>query len=286
MMLGTVVIWSSLHPVGKLALAEVTTTQLAFSRIALACLALTVVCALTGRLGKVVAAFHPRVATSAVLLGITGFSASSWLSMSSLGYLPAGVNSLMANASPLMVALAATFYLKERVARRTVVGILIGFVGVAVVALRGGLDSSGLHPLGLALALTGSAIWAWYTALGRRLLAGRDTLAMGAAASMVGMVPVGLGVVLEGGFGQLVAASTRTHLLLLWCGVVATGITYSGWVYLLKRVHAARVASFQYLIPLLAVALAYPMVGEVPTWPVLFGAVLIVGGVAIANSRQ
>ena len=100
------------------------------------------------------------------------------------------------------------------------------------------------------------------------------------------MVPVGLGVVLEGGFGQLVGASNRTHLLLLWCGVVATGITYSGWVYLLKRVHAARVASFQYLIPLLAVALAYPMVGEVPTWPVLFGAVLIVGGVAIANSRQ
>ena len=221
-----------------------------------------------------------------MILGLTGFSASSWLSMTSLGYLPAGVNSLLANASPLIVALATTLVLKERVARRTVVGIVIGFLGVAVVALRGGVDASQLHPVGIALALAGSAIWAIYRALGRRLLAGRDTLAMGAAASLVGMLPVAAGVALEGGFGRMAAASPTTHLLLLWCGVVATGITYSGWVYLLKRVHAARVASFQYLIPLLALVLAYAIIGEEPTLPVLAGAVLIIGGVAVANARR
>lgn len=286
MMLTTVVVWSSLHPAGKLALAEITTTQLAFARIGLAFVALTAVCAATGRLGQVVAAFHPRVASSVVILGLTGFSASSWLSMTSLGYLPAGVNSLLANASPLIVALSTTLVLKERVGRRTVVGIVIGFLGVAVVALRGGVEASQLHPVGIGLALAGSAIWAVYTALGRRLLAGRDTLAMGAAASLVGMLPVALGVMLEGGFRQLATASTSTHVLLLWCGVVATGMTYSGWVYLLKRIHAARVASFQYLIPLLALALAYPIVGEQPTVPVLLGALLIIGGVAIANARR
>jgi drug/metabolite transporter (DMT)-like permease len=286
MMLATVVVWSSLHPIGKLALAEITTTGLAFARIGLAFVALLAVCAVTGRLGAFVAAFHPSVAWSVAVLGLTGFSASSWLSMTSLGYLPAGVNSLFANASPLMVALSTTLILKERVARRTVVGIVVGFLGVAVVALRGGVDASQLHPVGIALALAGSAVWAAYTALGRRLLAGRDTLAMGAAASLVGMIPVGLGLALEGGFDELAAASAWTHLLLLWCGVVATGITYSGWVFLLKRVHAARVASFQYLIPLLALVLAYPLVGEQPTLPVLFGALLIVGGVAIANARR
>ncbi len=285
MMLATVVVWSSLHPAGKLALAEVTMTQLAFARIALACIALMAVCAATGRLGQVAAAFHPRVAASVVILGLTGFSASSWLSMASLGYLPAGVNSLLANASPLIVALATTLVLKERVGRQTVVGIAIGFFGVAVVALRGGVDASQLHPLGIVLALAGAAVWAVYTALGRRLLAGRDTLAMGAAASLVGMLPVAIGVALEDGFDQIMVASMSTHLLLIWCGVVATGVTYSGWVYLLKRIHAARVASFQYLIPLLALALAYPIVGEQPTLPVLVGALLIVGGVAIANAR-
>jgi drug/metabolite transporter (DMT)-like permease len=286
MMLTTVALWSSLHPVGKLALAEVTTTGLAFARIGLACVALLAVCAATGRLGLVLAAFHPRVAGSVVALGLSGFSASSWLSMTSLGYLPAGVNSLFANASPLIVALATTLLLKERVGRRTVAGIAIGFVGVSLVALRGGVEASQLHPVGIALALAGSAVWAGYTALGRRLLAGRDTLAMGAAASLVGAVPVGLGLAYEGGFGPLLGASAWTHGLLLWCGVVATGVTYSGWVFLLKRVHAARVASFQYLIPLLALALAYPLVGEEPTVPVLLGALLIIAGVAIANSRR
>jgi O-acetylserine/cysteine efflux transporter len=81
-----------------------------------------------------------------------------------------------------------------------------------------------------------------------------------------------------------VTASLATDLLLLWCGVVATGATFTMWVLLLRRINAARVSSFQYLIPLCALALAYPIAGEEPTPAALAGAAMIVGGVAVANT--
>lgn len=56
------------------------------------------------------------------------------------------------------------------------------------------------------------------------------------------------------------------------------------WVVLLRRMNAARVSSFQYLIPLCALGLAYPIAGEVPTPVALAGAAMIIAGVAIANS--
>ena len=88
----------------------------------------------------------------------------------------------------------------------------------------------------------------------------------------------------KGEIGRLVSASLSTHLLLLWVWVVATGATFTMWVVLLRRINAARVSSFQYLIPLCALGLAYPIAGEVPTPAALAGAAMIVGGVAVANA--
>jgi drug/metabolite transporter (DMT)-like permease len=280
----TVLVWSSLHPIGKRTLAEITVLQLPFVRVALAAVFLIGVCALTGRLGRMLALGRPSELWKVLVLGLTGFSLSSGLSMVALGFLPAGLNSVLANSSPLMVALGVMVVLRERLHGRTVVGLLVGFLGVAVIALRGGVDAGGLNLLGVALSLVSSATWALYTVFARRLSAGHDVIAMSAATSLIGAIPLGVAVGIEGQIGRLAGASTPTLLLLLWCGVVATGATFTMWVVMLRRNHAARVASFQYLIPLSALALAYPIAGEVPTGLALVGAGMIVAGVAIANS--
>ena len=280
----TVLVWSSLHPIAKRTLAEITPLQLPFSRVALASLFLLGVCATTGRIGGLLVLFRPRTLWKVVFLGATGFSLSSGLSMIALSYLPAGVNSVLANASPLMVALGVMVLLRERLPSQMLAGLLVGFAGVAVIALRGGVNSSGLNPIGIVLSLVSSATWALYTVMARRLSAGQDVIAMSAATSLVGALPLGAAVAVEGEFGRLVGASLTAHLLLLWCGIVATGATFTMWVLLLRRIDAARVSSFQYLIPLCALALAYPIAGEVPTPVALGGAAMIVGGVAIANT--
>ncbi|MGE3269449.1 MAG: DMT family transporter [Chloroflexota bacterium] len=283
-LLTVVLIWASLHPIAKQTLSEITVSQLPFSRVGLAAVFLMVVCALTGRFGRFLALFHPRTVWKVAVLGVSGFSLSSGLSMTALSYLPAGINSVLANASPLMVALGVMVLLRERLHWRTMLGLVIGFLGVAIIALRGGVDASGLSLVGVLLSLFSSGTWALYTVLARRLSAGHDVLAMCAATSLVGAIPLGVAVGVEGETGRLLAASAWTHLLLLWCGVIATGATFTAWVVLLRRISATRVASFQYLIPLGALVLAYPIGGEVPSWVALIGAGMIVGGVAVANS--
>jgi drug/metabolite transporter (DMT)-like permease len=282
----TVLVWSSLHPIAKGTLDEITAVQLPFSRVALAALFLILVCAGTGRIDRLQALFRPREVWKVAVLGVTGFSLSSGLSMVALSYLPAGINSVLANSSPLMVALGVMLVLRERLRRRTVAGLVIGFLGVVAIALRGGVDASGLSVVGVALSLVSSATWAVYTVLARRLSAGHDTIAMCAATSLVGALPLGLAVAIEGEGHRLIAASPDTQLRLLWAGVIATGATFTMWVVLLRRIHATRVASFQYLIPLGALALAYPIAGEVPTPIALAGAGMIVSGVAVANAAM
>jgi drug/metabolite transporter (DMT)-like permease len=266
-MLGTTLAWASLHPVGKLALAEITPNQFAFSRVALALVFLVVVCGVTGRLPRFLALLRRPALAGVVALGLTGFVGSIWLSMTALIYLPAGINSLLANSSPLMIALVSVPILQERLSRRALAGLV-------------------LEPVGVALSLTAAALWAAYTAIGRRVLPGQDPLAMGAASCLVGVVPLCLSVLFEGATDRLLGLSPAVAVQLVWCGVVATGLTLTAWVYALKRMPAASVASFQYLIPLFALVIAAILLGEPLTPSVLFGALLVVGGVAAANSRR
>ena len=283
-LVATVLIWSTVHPFAKRTLEEITPIQLPFSRVALAAIFLLLVCAATGRARDFLALFRPSQVWKVVLLGVTGFSLSSGLSMVALSYLPAGINSVLSNSSPLMVALGVMVVLRETLQWRMAVGLVIGFFGVAVIALRGGIDAGGLSLVGVSLSLFSSSMWAIYTVVARRLSAGHDVIAMCAATSLVGALPLGVVVGLEGEVHRLVGASVSTHLLLLWCGVIATGATFTMWVVLLRRMNAARVSSFQYLIPLCALGLAYPIAGEVPTPVALAGAAMIIAGVAIANS--
>jgi drug/metabolite transporter (DMT)-like permease len=286
LVVGIVLVWASLYPVGKLTFAEITPSQLTFVRAALASVVLLAVCAATGRLPLVLAALRPPHLAGALVLGLSGFALSAWLSMAALGHLPAGVSSLLSNSSPLMVAAVAVLLLRERTDGWTLSGVAIGFAGVALVVLRGGVDARGVSALGVALGLLSAAFWAIYTALMRRLVAGQDALVVGAATALVGALPLALVAELDGGHQRLLAASATTHLILLWCGVMATGLTFTMWVFLLKRTPAANAATFQYLIPLFALFLALPIAGEPLTLPVLLGAGMIVGGVALANAGR
>ena len=283
-LLATVAVWATLHPIAKRTLDEITVSQLPFSRVSLAAIFLIGVCVATGRFGRFLALFRPSAFWKVSVLGVTGFSLSSGLSMTALDYLPAGINSVLANASPLMVALGVIVLLRERLDWRMLAGLVIGFLGVVLIALRGGVDASGLSLIGVTLSLVSSGTWALYTVLARRLSAGYDVIALCAATSLVGAVPLGVVVGIEGKMGQLLGASSFTHLLLLWCGVIATGATFTAWVVLLRRINATRVASFQYMIPLGALGMAYLIGGEVPSAAALAGAGMIVGGVAVANS--
>jgi drug/metabolite transporter (DMT)-like permease len=279
------VIWGSLHPISKQLLeAGLTPTQIALARLTLAALTMLVVAAATGRLVRL-ARLPRRELLAVALVGLCGYFVSISLSLRALTYLPAAMNSLLANTSPLFVALFAPALLHERPTKRALLGLLAGFAGVTVLALSRGTEG-GTALVGVLLSLIASATWSLYTTLGRWATARLDAVLITLLSSAVSLPPLAAVALAEGRLEVLLTAPPAALLRLAWLGVVGTGCTFLIWTAALRRLHAASVSAYSYLIPVFGVVFAYLLLGEQPTPLFLLGAALTLLGVAAAQTDR
>ncbi len=284
LLLLAVLIWGSLHPVSKLTLAEVAPLQLAASRVSLAALVLIPICLVTGRASRLAQAARKAPGTI-ILLGLLGYPFSMALSMLALTSVPAALNALFANSSPLFVALYAITLLREKPSRRALAGIVLGFGGVVLLSMGGAPGGGALEPLAVLLSLTAAASWAAYSAVARGILTDLDPIAVTALAAAAGAIPVLLAAVIwTGGMSDPFQASSQVQLYVLWVGLVATGVNFTIWAVALRRLRTVSVSAFQYMIPVVAMVIAAILLGEQPTPLVILGAGLVLAGVAAAQA--
>lgn len=284
-LIATTVIWGSLHPVGKLALRDVQPVQLILARVAFASLTLLSILTIQGRLDDVRVELRSRPKTMA-LLGFLSFFSSSGASMTALSFLPASVSSLLSNVSPLFVALGVIAMERRRTHPGVVIGVLVGFVGLGIVILGDNptaLGGAGLSPIGVGLAILGSLAWAIYIGVGQRVMAKGNPLAVVVASSLFGGAPWVVVSLASGELVQMFRVPLPIWGLLLYSGVVGTGLTYGLWTAALTRLSAASVAVFQYAIPFFAVILSVLLLGEHVTVPLVAGGIGIVAGIAITQ---
>jgi drug/metabolite transporter (DMT)-like permease len=69
----------------------------------------------------------------------------------------------------------------------------------------------------------------------------------------------------------------------LYLGVFPGAIAYVLWVAALARFPASALASFLYLNPVLAIAIAWVWLSEVPTALTILGGVVAIAGAALAS---
>jgi drug/metabolite transporter (DMT)-like permease len=267
---------------------EVTPLQLVLGRVGFACLTLTLIMAVRGRISDVTFEFRTRPLTI-ITLGVVSFCASSGASMIALSFLPASVSSLLSNVSPLFVAMGAIALDRGRTSLVAVVGILVGFVGLGLIIF--GEDPAGfgnltLSPFGVALSLFGSLTWAIYIGLSRRAMARGSPIAIVAASSICGGIPWFAVSLVTGDFFRLFQVPLPYWGLLFFLGAVATGLTYAVWNAALARLSAASVAVFQYAIPFWAVVLSVLLLGEHVTIPLVVGALGIVAGIVMTQRSE
>jgi drug/metabolite transporter (DMT)-like permease len=212
--------------------------------------------------------------------------------------LPAAVNGLLNNLSPLWLALYATVAGRARNAPLLLAGSGLAVVGVALVLLgdvsAAGQQAASAAPgltglpglaLGAALSVGGSILIAFSTLVARRVLVGRDPFATTAVAAGWATIPL-LALVALGIGGSLPAfatASPATKGLLLWLGAGSTAFNFSLWYFALAHLPVTRIAPLQYLIPPLSVALAILLLGEPAGLGLVAGTGAIVGGILLAQ---
>ncbi len=227
----------------------------------------------------------PRQALGAATLGLClPLLGNGMVSVAENLGAPSGVTALLIAIAPLQIVV---FRLVERDRPRalTLVGVLMGFLGLAVLVLlgRGGADP---FPLGAALlVLFASSCWALGSYLQPRLPLPEDVFVTTVYEMLFGgLMLVTLGLVsgerFTGDYGA------RTWLALGYLVVFGSVVAFTSYVWLLANAPISLVATYAYVNPVVAVFLGWLVLSEVVTVPVLVGGGIVVAAVALVITAE
>ncbi|HRQ63625.1 MAG TPA: DMT family transporter [Xanthomonadaceae bacterium] len=176
------------------------------------------------------------------------------------GKLASGIATVLANVQPLIAALLAFWCLKETMSGRMLAGLLVGFVGVVVLAFPDLRFNSG-HLAG-ALYVVGGAIG---TALGNVLLKRR-----GGAEGI--WLPMGLQLLIGAGLLALASLGLGESWQIRWSwtfasapfalSIPATALMVVLWYALLARASLTRLNGFTFLTPAFGLLIGTTFLGE------------------------
>ena len=190
-----------------------------------------------------------------------------------------GLSSLLNATVPLFGALIAWLWLKDRPHGMKILGLLIGFVGVAMLAWGKASfkpNASGLVTGWAVLACLGACLCYGISAsFTKRYLSGVPSLVI-ATGSQIGAT-IGLALPTLWLWPSQ-TPSTTAWLALLAVGVLCTGVAYVLYFRLIDKVGAAGSLTVTFLIPVFAVFYGMVFLGEsVTAWMLFCGAVILLG---------
>ncbi len=198
---------------------------------------------------------------------------------------PSGIAALLVAATPLWLVVLRRAA-RDRVAGRTLLGTLVGFVGIAVLVLPGGLESPDGTPVragGLVVVVVAAACWALGSFLSSRIAMPADAF----VATTWEMLAGGAGLVLSGSAtGELAdldlgAVSGAAWAWLVYLVLVGSLVAFSAYVWLLANAPISLTATYAYVNPVVAVALGALVLDEPVTAAVLAGGAVVVAGVGL-----
>jgi drug/metabolite transporter (DMT)-like permease len=272
-------IWGASFMFIKIGVREFDPFALIFVRIALAALTLIPIVALRMPLRQAFERTRP-VAGPLVVVGLVNSAVPFWLIAWAEQRIDSGLTAILQACAPLFTAvLAWLFSHSERVTGMRLAGVVIGFVGVAVLVADAPGGNSG--DLLAALATVGAGLS--YAAAGlysSAQLRGVPPLLVAAgamvAATLITM-PLGLARMPEAIPGW------KATLSVVVLGVVGTGVAYILYFALIAGAGASKAILVTYLVPSLALLYGVTLLDEALTLVAVAGLALILGGVALGT---
>lgn len=190
-----------------------------------------------------------------------------------------GLSAILNATVPLFGALVAWFWLKDKPAGSRILGLVVGFAGVAMLAWDKASfkpDASGIAPAWAVLAcLLATLCYGIAASATKRYLSGLPALVT-ATGSQVGAT---LALALPAAwFWPANMPGLTAWLSLLVVGVLCTGIAYILYFRLIESAGPARALAVTFLVPVFAVFYGVLFLGEAATgWMLLCGGVIVCG---------
>ncbi len=219
-----------------------------------------------------------------LLLGGNGFVA--WAEKS----LPSGLTALIIGVQPVFMVLTEWAWPGgHRPGRATFLGLLLGFAGVAyLVSPWQDISSTNVHLPSAGLVLLACVSWAFGSIWSRHVKNPAPPFQASALQMLGGSAALFIGGVIHGDLSQLdlSAISSRSVVAFFYLALVGSLVGYSTFVWLMKHTTPARVSTYAYVNPVVAVILGWLILDEPVTPRMLLATLLIITGVVIINTQK
>ena len=188
------------------------------------------------------------------------------------------VAALLACSSPIVVALFDRLLLHIRLSFVRVLGVAVGFAGVALLLYDGRSFASSLNPPVL-LCIAGVLSWGLATSLGHRFpVHGDTTVNSGIQMLFTGLVSLAITLLAGHRPAEVAAAVSGESLFGVAYLAVVGSIAFAAYTYLVKHEPAERVVSYALVNPLIALVLGLVLGAESPKPLIAVGSPLIIVG--------
>jgi drug/metabolite transporter (DMT)-like permease len=220
---------------------------------------------------------------------------ATWIT--SLEYTSVTNSVVLVSTSPLWVALLAPFFLKEKLGKTVIIGLLLTLIGGTIIGLSdncgwdAGIRCASNATQGLAaasygnfLALAGAWAIAGYLLIGRKLRAKMSLIPY--IFLVYAMAAIVMLVILFVAHESLLGYSSQTYLWLLLIAVFPQLIGHSTYNWALRYLPVALVSVTTLGEPIGSSILAFLILGEMPAAAQIFGGVLILAGIYITSRKD
>ncbi len=190
----------------------------------------------------------------------------------------AGAASFIVNTAPLFSTVLACVLLKERLRWPGWLGLLVGLLGIGLIALA---ESGAAHAHGALLVLAAAIAWALYQIIQKPLLPHYGALGVVAYAIWSGtlmFLPF-----LPGLVEAMARAPLTHHATVVYLGVLPGALAFLAWSYLLSHLTVSRATPLLYLVPVLSLIIAWLVIAEQPALLSIIGGLVAIAGVALSR---
>jgi O-acetylserine/cysteine efflux transporter len=196
--------------------------------------------------------------------------------------MPAGLASLLLQTQVILTVVIAAGFVGERPSVRQVVGVIVGMVGLGVVIVGHSIVAPWVP---LIITLGAALSWAIGNVLSRRAKVASGLSLVVWTALVVPIPSAALALLLDGpeavGYA-LTHLSVVAILSTVYTAVAASLIGYGIWNSLMARYPTSAVVPFTLLVPVIGIAAAWLVQGELPTPTEIIGGVVMLVGLATA----
>lgn len=222
-------------------------------------------------------------------LGFVGFlliTSANALLVWAEKFIPSGTTALLVATGPFWMAAMESFTTGTRLSLRGYAGIGVGFIGLALLlapSIGADLELSFIYAFA-ALQL-GAFCWSFGSMHSKKYPVKTNPL-VGAGAQMLlgGLMLTGIGVIK--GDLPLFHFNQEAAIVYLYLIVFGSIVGYGAYIYALDKLPAAKVSTYAYINPVIAVLLGWVWLGEQLNWRILTAMAVILFGVALTKTAS